>query len=310
MTIEKKKAAGALLLIFLAAPIVGALLAPPLYRLLISAAQEHGNAEFWNWLSEKLTFHRIVSRCVMVTALLSLYPVYRLSGIRSAASIGLTRDDRKWKLMALGAGMGIASMFLFYIPGLLLHVFDWKPQEAPFYEVAGEVLIATLGCFLIGIIEEIFFRGFLNSLLGKVMRFTAVLLIGSAVYALIHFMKPSDPPDIDTWHAGLRTLPLLFDRVGSFFVQQALTLFGIGIVMTLVFHYTKSLYVLFGLHGGRVWVLMMFRQFTDNNRSLFWLYGRSEWISKSWMGIIAVGAMIIVVLITQAWWKNLAREDA
>jgi len=308
MTNETKRTAGALLLIFFAPPIIGALAAPPVYQLLVSAIQTHGHTGFWGWLSEKLSFHRVLWRCVMICVMLSLYPAFRISNIRRAADIGLTADERKWKLLTMGAGLGITSMTLFYLPGVLLHVFDWKIQDDPYYAVASELLISTIGCFLIGVIEEIFFRGFLNTLLLRLLRFTGMLLVGSAIYALTHFIKPSDPPDINTWHAGLRTFPLIFDRTGSFFVQQALTLFGIGIALTLLFHYTKSLYMLMGLHSGWVWIQMMFNQFTENNRSLFWLYGRSEWISKSWMGVIAAGTMVLFILSTQKYWKEFARE--
>ncbi|MCF7849369.1 MAG: CPBP family intramembrane metalloprotease [Kiritimatiellales bacterium] len=309
MDTERKKAASALLLIFLVAPVAGALVAPALYRFLVSIAEAHADATFWQWLADKLIFHRVVSRCVMIAVLFALYPAFRLSGIRNAAIIGLTGDRRKWKLMAMGAGLGIVSMLVFYIPGLLLHAFDWKPTDASFHQQLGEILLSTGGCLLIGVIEEIFFRGFLHNLLKRTLGCAVALLIGAAVYALIHFMKPSNPEQLETWYAGLRMLPRLFDRAGSSFVQQSLTLFGTGIVLTLLFEYTKSLYVSIGLHAGWVWVLMMFDQFTNNNCSLCGLYGRSEWISKSWMGIIAASVFVVFTILSKSRWNTQALED-
>jgi hypothetical protein len=51
--------------------------------------------------------------------------------------------------------------------------------------------------------------------------------------------------------------------------------------------------------------MMLFRLYTDNQKTLIWLYGTSEWVSKAWMGSILSVVFLAAVLITQKKWKSL-----
>jgi hypothetical protein len=66
--------------------------------------------------------------------------------------------------------------------------------------------------------------------------------------------------------------------------------------------------VAIGLHAGWVWVMMLFRLLTDNQKNLIGLYGTSEWVSKAWIGPILALAVLAAVAFTREKWNALSAE--
>ena len=89
-----------LLLFILAVFVGGALLAPWLYRL----AQ-------WTEMESltKYPFHRYVTRCMNLVALIGLWPFLRSLGVRSWSSVGLVNPAEPWKWLGGGFALGFVS---------------------------------------------------------------------------------------------------------------------------------------------------------------------------------------------------------
>lgn len=287
-----------LLLLFLAAPVLAALAAPWIYQGLQSFAAEGSVLD--------APFHRVTSRIVLMMVAALLYPAYRLSGMRNKADCGLTGSPDRFALIRLGIGLGAGSMLAAYLLGVALGVFVWDAGDKSSSYLIRKTVQAVAGGLAVGIFEEILFRGFIFGALRKSLGPAAAVLLGSFLFSIVHFMRPVDPETVSQWNSGFLLMGNLFARAGGSFVQEASTLFCMGLVLSIICLWTKSVYVAIGLHTGWVWVMMLFRLFTDNRENMVWLYGTSEWVSKAWMGPVLSLVFLAAVLLTRKKWKALA----
>lgn len=286
------------LLLFLVAPSLAALISPWIYLGLQSFAAEGSVLD--------APFHRVASRVVLIMVAAMLYPAYKLSGIRNKADCGLIASPDRFALVRLGLGLGVGSMLITYLLGVALGVFVWDTGDKSSSYLIRKTVQALVGGLAVGIFEEILFRGFIFGALRKSLGLVAAVLLGSFLFSIVHFMRPVDPEAVNQWNSGFLLMGNLFARAGDSFLQEASTLFCMGLVLSMICQWTKSVYTAIGLHTGWVWVMMLFRLFTDNRENLVWLYGTSEWVSKAWMGPILSLVFLAAVLLTREKWKTSA----
>jgi membrane protease YdiL (CAAX protease family) len=298
---DRLKPLFSLLLLFLAAPVLAALAAPWIYQGLQSFAAEDSVLD--------APFYRVTSRIVLVMVAALLVPAYRLSGFRSKADCGLPRAPNRFRLVGLGLGLGIGSMLVAYLLGVALGVFAWDTNGKTTTYLIRKVIQAIVGGLFIGIFEEILFRGFIFGALRKSLGLIAALILGSFIFSIVHFMRPVNPEVMGQWNSGLMLLGNLFARAGDSFLQEACTLFCMGLVLSLLSYWMESVYVAIGLHAGWVWVMMLFRLFTNNQQNLVGLYGTSDWVSKAWIGPVMALAVLAAVIATRRKWKSVASSE-
>ena len=285
-----------LLLLLLAAPVLAALMSPWIYQFLQRVAVAGSVLD--------APFYRVTSRVVLIMVLLFLYPAYRLSGMRSRADIGLSGAPDRWRLMRLGMGIGAVSMLIVYFLGVALNVFALDLAGRPLSFFLRETVEIVIGALLIGVLEEILFRGYILNALRRSAGVIAAILISSFLYSIVHFMRPIDPENVEQWNSGFLLLQNLFARAGDAFLPEFCALFIMGIILSILTFWTKSVYVAIGLHTGWVWVMMFFRLFTDNRETMLWLYGRNEWVSKGWIGTVYLLLFLAAVFATRRRWKK------
>lgn len=288
------------LLLFVAAPLLAVLAAPWVYRMLQPFAAAGSVLD--------APFHRVTSRLAVVMVLLFLPLACRLSGFKTRADYGFSGAANRKRLLGLGLGLGAASMLAVYLPGAGLGVYAWDGAEKTLFHHIRAVLKILVGGLFIGVFEETLFRGFIFGALRKSLGVAAGIVIGSLLFSIVHFMKPLDPADTGAWNSGLLLFQNLFARAGSAFLQEACTLFCMGLVLCTLYQWLGSVYLLIGLHTGWVWIMMLFRHFSDNQKTMTWLYGTSDWISKSWMGSVLALIFLAAVLLTGRRWKQLAEN--
>lgn len=293
---------GSLLLLFLIAPVLAALAAPWIYQALQSFAAEGSVLD--------APFHRVTSRIVLIMVALLLYPACKLSGIRNKADCGLTGLPDRFALIRLGLWLGIGSMLAVYLLGVVLGVFVWDTGGKSSSYLIRKIVQALAGGLAVGIFEEILFRGFILGALRKSLRSVTAVLFGSFLFSIVHFMRPVDPETVSQWNSGFLLMGNLFARAGESFLQEASTLFCMGVVLSVLTLWTHSIYVAIGLHTGWVWVMMLFRLFTDNQKNLVWLYGTNEWISKAWMGPVLAVFFLLAVFLTKKKWQTISEAAA
>ncbi len=290
-----------LLLLFLVAPFLAMLISPWIYTFLQGIAVENS---FFD-----APFHRVTSRVVLVIILILLRPAIRLSGLHGKADYGFPPRFDKRRLMGLGLGLGILSMLLVYLIGTLFGVYVLDIADKTTFYLFRKTLQILIGGLFIGLWEEFFFRGFILGILRKSFGVITAVLLSSFLFSIVHLMRPVDPEIVNHWNAGFQLFRHLFARAGDSFLQEAYTLFCMGLVLSTLCIWMKSVYVAIGLHTGWVWVMMFFRLFTDNQNNLVWLYGDNDWISKAWMGPILSLVTLVAVWFTRKKWKRLGITD-
>ncbi|HKL20254.1 MAG TPA: CPBP family intramembrane glutamic endopeptidase [Tichowtungia sp.] len=307
-----------LLLIFIGAPLLAALVSPWVYMAIQSRAPEvlqwvqeseaAGTNLLWADLADSVfdsPYRRVNDRCVLIAVLILLVPAYRMSGLKGRADFGIPKRNDWLRLFGFGLIVAAASMLVTYLIGLFAGVYGPAELDGG---LAGDLVKIIIGALLIGIIEEILFRGYILTALRRSLGPVAAVLLSSALFAVVHFIKPAEPATVG-WTSGFQLFGNLFAKAGDTFWPEVCTLFCMGTVLATLSHWTRSVYLAIGLHAGWVWIMMLFRLFTENQGRLVWLYGPGEWISKGWIGPIMALIVWAAVFATRKKWMALGRES-
>ena len=236
-------ATGKIVLYFIAVLFVGALLAPPLYwagTLLVSALREE-------------TFQKFFHRAALIAALAFLWPLAKSFQIRSRAELGLEPNSR-W-LRDLFCGL-LAAIAMMLVMCAILKGFEAFRWHAPKDRKLGDFPKILLTATTVSLIEEMLFRAaFLGVFLRTMWKWSALFTM-SAIFSVLHFIKPTDIEITDVrWYSGFELLPATFSQFSQPAMLGAMftTLFAVGWILGYVTIRTRSLWMAIGLHGG--WII-------------------------------------------------------
>lgn len=242
-------------------------------------------------------FTRVVTRCVMLVALVSLPWIVRLSGLRPELASALRPDRHRARALAGAIAVGVTSLLAAYGTGYLLAGYRLSDDIHGTGHLVSRAALFLGTAVFVGLFEETLFRGFLHGALRSRLSFWPAAVAGSLFFAILHFMHPPLPVgfDPDRWYAGLALLPHLFgefqpDRDGAFFC----TLFLMGLALCARRERDGHLWYAIGLHGGWVWALQLGAFVLDRN----WAFlrgplGGSDYIAQ---GAIAVPILLLFLL--------------
>ncbi|MCU0856947.1 MAG: CPBP family intramembrane metalloprotease [Pontiellaceae bacterium] len=302
MTRDRLRPLCPLALLFLFAPALALLSAPWVYQMIQQFAAKGSVLD--------APFYRVTARVVLVSVLLFLYPAYRLSGFRSRADYGLPSVPDRWTLIRLGILLGVTGMFLIYLLGAVTGVFAWDLDDRPVSCLVFKTVEILISGLAVGLFEEILFRGFVFGSLRNSLGLIPAIIFGSLFFSSVHLMRPLNPAVLNQWNSGFLLFNDLFARASKTLWQEAGTLFFMGVILSVICHWTKSVYVAIGLHAGWVWVMMFFRLFMDNQNTRIGLFGTTDWISKSWIGTGFSIVFLLVIFLLHKKWKALAPQTS
>jgi len=201
------------------------------------------------WFADK-PWPKFFNRCATVAALVCLWPLLRALGMASWQGIGLQSPP------ALALARGAAGWVVAFAGTMLLgwtavaagnRVWDNNPTLDFLKPLA-------TGC-VVGIMEEVFFRGLLFGALRREWNTSAALWVSSVFYALLHFVGA--PPT--NW---LGVLPAV------------VSLTAFGALLAWCYVRSGSLYLCIGVHAGCVAGLKWLGQISDGGAAgLEWLFG-------------------------------------
>ena len=224
-----------------------------------------------------LPWWKIFRRCVSIAAVASLWFCAHRLERRPVRSYGLTATGPAARRQVLaGLGLGAACCALVVAVGFMSQVYhvDLIDDQARLWRVA--LTFAPIA-LLVGLIEELVFRGFiLQHLLPTSSRIAVAA--SSALYSVVHVRSLA-------WSAA-----------------GALELVGLGLlgtVLALCYLRTGQLYLAIGLHAALAYGARMGKLVIDfPEPPLAWLFGTSRVINGavSWAALLAVGGLI-------AWWR-------
>jgi membrane protease YdiL (CAAX protease family) len=227
--------------------LLACLISPPLYWA-GSALAEQGVLPFL----KGFPFHRYFSRCMQISALLMLWPAFRWIGIRRIGELGLERNPLWRRDLIVGMAIALIPVAALGAGYLAFDVYDLR-KSIPV--IGGLRILATAG--VVAILEEFLFRGVLLGLCLRSMKPLPAVLISSAVFAIVHFLrvaKAATEPAV-SWLSGFAQLPQAFSSAPPWPLLGwgMLSLLLAGIVLAAATLRSRSLFLPIGLHAG--WIL-------------------------------------------------------
>ena len=274
---------------FVAIVVVAAFLAPILFWSARSLAA-HGVFAFLARYDFETFFHR----ALLVAAVLLLWPLLRISHVRSLADLGLAPNPRWRRDLCAGIGVSVVPLLFCGVLLIALHVYAFRHSFA--WARFGKMLAASVA---VPFIEEAFFRGIVLGLLLRSGRKYIAVFAVSAIFAAVHFLKaPERTSEIVTWTSGFSSIAHAFDGIGDpMMVASALaTLFFIGWILADARVLTHSLWLSIGLHAGWIFGSGAFSRLARQQALGF------PWVGKNMLvGIIPLGVVALTWVIMRIW---------
>lgn len=277
---------------FVAVIVLGALLAPQLYW----AGHALAARGVLRFLGD-VPLEKFFSRAVLIVALASIWPMLRwlrLDGWR-----GLSIDPNPcWKQhFAVGAGVAALCVGLMATGYVLGGVYRWK-GTLPW----GTLPKLLLSAVVVGMLEEFLFRAGVLGLFRRTLRPWGAVLLTSALFAAVHFLRSDDSFEIGTvnWLSGFALIPVIFHKFGepSLIVAEFTTLFVLGLLLADTTVRTRSLWMGIGFHAGLVFVKMSFSKFTKRADA------HLPWIGEELqIGLVPVFALLFGWVLARLWIK-------
>ena len=277
---------------FIAIIVIGALLAPILFWS-AQALAAHGVFPFL----AKYDFDTFFHRAILVAAVLLLWPLLRISKVRSLADLGIAPNPHWGR--DVGSGVLLALIPLLLCGALLIALHAYSLRHVFVWPRLGKVLLAAIS---VPFIEEAFFRGIVLGLLLRTGRQLLPVIGVSALFAAVHFLKGSEwEPATVTWTSGFQSIGDAFAGFGDPMMLLAAfaTLFLIGCILADARVLTRSLWLPIGLHAG--WIFA--------SGAFSWLARRQTvalpWLGKNLLvGIIPLALAAVTWILMRLWVKK------
>ena len=210
-------------------------------------------------------FDRILTRSVLLVLLILLIPLWRMVPKETSGLIFPDFSIRQFSQSFL-VGLVILAIPVFMILILEIRLIALE-LEISFLTILGILLVGIFLACLIGLFEEILFRGFLYGSLKKRIGGVMAALVSSALYSSVHFLKPTGELELPiNWFAGFVYLE---QSIGNMmYLQQdwdaRLSLMILGCFFCLI-RERFNLFCCIGLHAAFVVGIAITRQLTTVN---------------------------------------------
>lgn len=244
-------------------------------------------------------FEKIFNRLIMISTLAAVVAFVRVTP-ESLARYGLTREPKMWKLIFAGFLGGVGTLLILTFVKL-----GFGAAQVSIEKTGMEILLKTAGvffsAFLIGLIEEYFFRGVIFSTLKDKFGWglLAALIVTSLFYSAVHFVNVQKPfiPGEPTFYDSLKLIAAPFHSFLNWqeFWRAAIGLFLFGGILNVLYLRSGSLYMSIGLHAGCVFFVKTDRYFVDfiNDSPMLWGSAKMYDSLAGWVFIALMGIVLI-----------------
>ena len=221
------------------------------------------------------------------------------------------------KQIVLGLLLALVSLLpvFFILYSIGVHVFD-DSQQWNALQIGRKVGIAFLLALLIGLFEEILFRGLLLTALRRNLSTTAAIAVTAFYYAELHFLKSSSSIPYADLHitSGFLLMAEAFGNLLNPAIFSALiALFVVGVFLGLLrTHQPQNLGLCIGCHCGWVWQIKVSKDLFNVNPQSAYLYLVSDYdgvigpLISVWLGL----ALILFSVISKYRRANLLASGA
>ena len=291
---------------FAAVIVLGALLAPPLYWAANSLAS-HGVLP----VLADFKFQKFFNRAALLSALILLWPTIRWLRVTGWRDLGIAPDPR-WRQHLLAgfllAAVVVAAMTCAY---LQLGIYRWRTDPIAWDRMP----IIALSAITVAFLEEALFRGAILGLLRRSLRPYPALVCVSALFAVVHFLKPDeafDPGPVG-WLSGFDLIPHTFHQFADPMTLLAgfTTLFALGWLCGDATLRTRALWMSIGLHAGVVFVKMSFSVMAKFAVKAKHRDGWLPWVDDRFEnGLVPVAVLLLAWGAVRLWLAYENRHDA
>jgi membrane protease YdiL (CAAX protease family) len=211
-----------------------------------------------------------------------------------------------FKQLALGLLLALVSLLpvFFILYALGVHVFD-DSRQWTVLQIGEKIGIAFLLALLIGLFEEILFRGLLLTALRCSMSTTAAIAVSAFYYAELHFLKSSSTIAYADLHinSGFVMMAEAFGNLLNPAIFSALiALFVVGVFLGLLrTRQPQNLGLCIGCHCGWVWQIKVSKDLFNVNPQSEYLYLVSDYdgVIGPLVSVWLIMAMLVLSLITR-----------
>lgn len=213
-------------------------------------------------------FHRLASILGVAAIIFYILLVQK----RSPVKYGLSAHNGWAKYLFSGVLIGLGCISI-----MTLLEFAWGTIKLDTILVNNHLfnilLINILAAAVIGIVEEFSFRGFLLQNLMEDFPIIPAILLTSLVYAAVHFVKSIPYPEVA--------------------IMKFIGLSLVGVLLSVAYLKTKSLYLPIGIHAGLVYFLKVKKTLFCEAKSVpEWVFG-----DKIMVGGIMTWVMLFLAII-------------
>jgi hypothetical protein len=274
------------LLLYLAGVVlVGALLAPVLFWS-TQAIIAHGSLRSLARYDFETYFHR----ALLVAAVLLLWPLLRSLSVRRWHDLGLEKNPRAGADALSGFLIAAIPLLCCGVSLIALQVYSLRPAFL-WAKMPSVVVAATI----VPVVEELFFRGFIFGVLLRSGSRLGAVLITSALFSIIHFLKAPEattPNQSVNWFSGFVSIGHSFGQFRDPLLLAAgfTTLFLIGLILADARLTTRSLWLPIGLHSG--WIFA---------NGTFSRAAHRELLALPWLGKDLLVGFVPLILALASW---------
>ena len=234
--------------------------------------------------------HEWCADLLKIVALAGIWPLLKLARIPLRSGLGISWPPTARLEAWAGLMFGLITLTVLILVLFWLDVRAWRPGiDAEF--ILKVVLKASITALLVATIEELWFRGALQSTLmrsGPLVGLMGVALI----YTSLHFVRADAVvAEPHRWFDGLTAIQGMFGRFQNpTFADSAAALFVAGLMFGWLRLYTGCIAACWGLHVGWVFGIQFSRRVSVSTPSEF------DWLTGRYDGVIGIGFIAVVFL--------------
>ena len=239
--------------------------------------------------------HELTADCLKLCAVAFAWPLMRACGFNRREDWGLKCSDGALQL-GKGVLFGLATAGVTVGVLFLLDIRDWR-AGLDSQRVLSALLKASIVAVLVSLIEELWFRGALQRVVGLARG----IFVVAAIYAVLHLVRADKPvSDPSAWYAGYEALTGMFGRFADpKYIDGVIALFAAGLVLGWLRWVTGCLAWSFGCHVGWVFQIQLFRRVSTADQT-----GDYGWLVSAYDQTIGIAFLIILA----ASWLLLRRR--
>jgi uncharacterized protein len=246
--------------------------------------------------------HRVFSRLTMLGVIVISVWLLRRYHLFDSEVLGFATPRAQFlRRAAIGLIAGLALMLVALWTMFLLDVRVWNarvPVDAGGWSaLLAKGLVTGLA---VALIEETFFRGALQGALQRAGATRWALFAVPLLYAAVHFLGranvvPYEEVDFRSGFVALRGFFATYAQPLSF-LDAALALWCVGLLLALVRRYWGDIAGCIGLHAGFVAAITVFRRVSSPGVPNYLLAGGFDGLLGLWIALLAALACVALLL--------------